>query len=90
MKKITLILSCLLILISCSTAPVINGTEPFIVGKIEEMNNKMAVYTSKYISTEEGFNTSQHGVIILPKDWYHVGDTIDLIPKYKCQYGEIK
>jgi hypothetical protein len=81
MKKL-LLLTLTTLLISCYTAPQIDGDYPFIVTAIEAKRDTMAEYfgTYHYVSAL-GAESEGNSSIILPARMYNIGDTITFTNK---------
>ena len=66
----------MLLFLSCESTPVIGGEKPFIVMRIERVDDKMVVYTGPLLSRLNNGNFDESPKIVLPKNLYNIGDTI--------------
>jgi hypothetical protein len=77
-----LLISALLFLVSCNTnIPILQlpTHSPFIVNKIEQVSEDLAVYTGPDLAIYNPFFPPDIR-IVAPVGWYNIGDTIKLAP----------
>ena len=88
MKYLFIILS-LLIMVSCGyETPAVQYKGDFVIGKIKSYNETHCVFIAKESKFSgypdyDVFRDKQ--AIVLPCDWYKVGDTVNLVRKIDCQ-----
>ena len=64
------------LLLACDSTPIINGTKPFVVTKIDNIGNGMCEYYGDETARWDGSGFSGRPSIVLPSRMYNIGDTI--------------